>query len=142
MDSGVIGGGSYTEWSAQGIKHGTAGSWQEHAAMHSQEGPLRRDVAMPSFTLPTVTPASSPMGLFLHYPDLTGVANASYRVVFNNGEVREGRLDAHGRAELQDVPNETAHVYYGEPPALRPSEAPPSLQPSDAQIRDDLRHLG
>ena len=35
----IIGGGSYTEWSAQGIVHGTAGTWQEHAAMHVQVGP-------------------------------------------------------------------------------------------------------
>ncbi|KTT27412.1 hypothetical protein NS331_02080 [Pseudacidovorax intermedius] len=40
----LIGGGSYTEWSAEGIRHGTAGSWQEHAAMHAQVGPMSRPV--------------------------------------------------------------------------------------------------
>ena len=45
----VIGGGSYTEWSAEGITHGTAGSWQEHAAMHLQEGPMQKAVEMPQF---------------------------------------------------------------------------------------------
>lgn len=82
------------------------------------------------------------MVLFLHYPDFTGVASASYRVVFRNGEWREGRLDAKGRAELHNVPSESAHVYYGETVVTRAPEAPPSLQPTDAQIRDELRDLG
>ena len=34
------GGGSFTEWSSAGITHGTQGTWVEHAAGHSQLGPL------------------------------------------------------------------------------------------------------
>jgi uncharacterized protein (DUF2345 family) len=45
----IIGGGSYTEWSAQGIVHGTAGTWQEHAAMHAQVGPMQRPPSFPTF---------------------------------------------------------------------------------------------
>ena len=30
-------------------KHGTAGSWQEHAALHAQVGPMRRPVNAPEF---------------------------------------------------------------------------------------------
>ncbi|WP_304304707.1 type VI secretion system Vgr family protein [Pseudacidovorax intermedius] len=45
----VIGGGSYTEWSAQGIRHGTAGTWQEHAALHAQVGPMSRPVQSQDF---------------------------------------------------------------------------------------------
>lgn len=103
---------------------------------------MQRPVIVPTFVTPTVTPPSSPMSLFLHYPDLTGVAGASYRVVFNNGEIREGKLDDSGRAELQAVPSEGAQVYYGETSATRSPESPPTLQPTDAQIRDDLRKLG
>ncbi|PIF76348.1 late control gene D protein (GPD) [Variovorax sp. 54] len=40
----IIGGGSYSEWSESGIKHGTAGTWQEHAALHAQVGPMSRPV--------------------------------------------------------------------------------------------------
>ncbi|RIX79822.1 DUF2345 domain-containing protein [Acidovorax cavernicola] len=40
----IIGGGSYSEWSESGIQHGTAGTWQEHAALHAQVGPMSRQV--------------------------------------------------------------------------------------------------
>jgi uncharacterized protein (DUF2345 family) len=46
----VIGGGSYSEWGPDGITHGTAGTWMEHAAMHSQVGPMSRPV--PDITFP------------------------------------------------------------------------------------------
>ncbi|KPV20087.1 type VI secretion protein ImpA [Variovorax paradoxus] len=45
----IIGGGSYTEWSAQGIVHGTAGTWQEHAALHAQVGPMQRPLERQTF---------------------------------------------------------------------------------------------
>ena len=45
----IVGGGSYTEWSAQGIVHGTAGTWQEHAALHAQVGPMQRPPSFPTF---------------------------------------------------------------------------------------------
>ena len=45
----IIGGGSYSEWSASGITHGTAGTWLEHAALHAQVGPMSRPTDMPSF---------------------------------------------------------------------------------------------
>lgn len=45
----IIGGGSYSEWSAGGITHGTAGTWLEHAALHAQVGPMSRQTDMPSF---------------------------------------------------------------------------------------------
>lgn len=51
-----IGGGSFTEWSADGITHGTAGSWQEHAAMHASKGPKSMPVSLPS--MPLHEPAS------------------------------------------------------------------------------------
>ena len=46
----VIGRGSYSEWGPDGITHGTAGTWMEHAAMHSQVGPMSRPV--PDITFP------------------------------------------------------------------------------------------
>ncbi|CAA2101435.1 type VI secretion system Vgr family protein [Variovorax paradoxus] len=52
----IIGGGSYTEWSALGIRHGTAGTWQEHAALHAQVGPASRPVPTVSFDTPNALP--------------------------------------------------------------------------------------
>ncbi|MET0209253.1 MAG: type VI secretion system tip protein TssI/VgrG [Burkholderiaceae bacterium] len=40
----VNGGTSFSEWSAGGIKHGTLGTWIEHAAMHATPGPDVRPV--------------------------------------------------------------------------------------------------
>ncbi|MDM0123408.1 DUF2345 domain-containing protein, partial [Variovorax arabinosiphilus] len=45
----VVGGGSYSEWGPDGITHGTAGTWMEHAAMHSRVGPMSQGTAMPEF---------------------------------------------------------------------------------------------
>jgi type VI secretion system secreted protein VgrG len=38
----VNGGTSFSEWSAAGIKHGTPGTWVEHAATHATPGPDTR----------------------------------------------------------------------------------------------------
>ena len=43
------GGGSFTEWSGQGIVHGTQGRWVEHAAGHSKSGPMRLPIPVPKF---------------------------------------------------------------------------------------------
>ncbi|MFS2051522.1 DUF2345 domain-containing protein [Variovorax sp. CT11-76] len=36
----VNGGGSFSEWSNEGIVHGTPGRWVEHAASHVKTGPV------------------------------------------------------------------------------------------------------
>jgi type VI secretion system secreted protein VgrG len=36
----VNGGGSFSEWSSEGIVHGTPGRWVEHAASHVKTGPV------------------------------------------------------------------------------------------------------
>ena len=67
MDSGVIGGGSYTEWSAQGITHGTAGSWQEHAAGHGQAGPASLPVVVPVMARTSTEIAEVHSAFALHF---------------------------------------------------------------------------
>ena len=44
----INGGTSFSEWSASGIKHGTPGTWIEHAAMHATPGPDQRPVPQPA----------------------------------------------------------------------------------------------
>ena len=43
------GGGSFTEWSAAGIVHGTQGRWVEHAASHVKKGPRSLPMESQSF---------------------------------------------------------------------------------------------
>ncbi|RYE39621.1 MAG: DUF2345 domain-containing protein, partial [Hyphomicrobiales bacterium] len=55
----VNGGGSFTEWSATGILHGTLGGWVEHAAVHYQVGPDSRPLKserFPVVQIPRLTP--------------------------------------------------------------------------------------
>jgi len=55
--------------------------------------------------------------LNLHDESLQPVANAPYRLVFEDGTIKEGTLDANGYARLEGVPNQPARVYYGEDPS-------------------------
>ncbi|TDK62807.1 DUF2345 domain-containing protein [Sapientia aquatica] len=52
----VNGGGSFTEWSANGIKSGTKGTWTEHAAAHTSLGPLSRPVELPELPRKSISP--------------------------------------------------------------------------------------
>jgi type VI secretion system secreted protein VgrG len=61
------------------------------------------------------------MELNLHDEWLMPVPGAPYLVVFDDGTVREGKLDDQGHARLEGIPNLMAEVFYGEDP--RPLEA-------------------
>ena len=41
----LVGGASFSEWSEGGLRHGTPGSWIEHAALHATPGPDTRPTA-------------------------------------------------------------------------------------------------
>jgi type VI secretion system secreted protein VgrG len=56
------------------------------------------------------------MELNLHDEWLMPVPGAPYRVVFEDGTVREGKLDDKGHARLEGIPNLMAQVFYGEDP--------------------------
>lgn len=64
-----------------------------------------------------------PVALELNYHDegLQPLAGTAYTVLFEDGTVRQGELDANGHARLEGVPDKSARVYYGEDP--RPPEA-------------------
>ncbi|MFJ4290149.1 type VI secretion system Vgr family protein [Cupriavidus sp. NPDC089707] len=46
----VNGGGSYVRLNADGIEHGTSGTWKAHAASHAMPGP--KSLAIPQFSMP------------------------------------------------------------------------------------------
>ncbi|QXH49161.1 hypothetical protein KSS94_14470 [Pseudomonas fakonensis] len=54
--------------------------------------------------------------LNFHYANLEPVAHAPYRIVFADGSVMDGTLDAQGFARLENVPEGEAMIYYGEDP--------------------------
>ncbi|KTT15273.1 DUF2345 domain-containing protein, partial [Pseudacidovorax intermedius] len=90
----LIGGGSYTEWSAEGIRHGTAGSWQEHAAMHAQVGPMSRPVETRAFEAANLYQAHYVLrsqrdhAVLVHHP---------YKLTLPSGETWVGRTDDRGQ---------------------------------------------
>ena len=141
----INGGTSFSILNASGITHGTSGQWEVKAATQALETGRSMAVSMPQMphAEPEELSMKRTMDLFYHYPDLTGVAGASYRVVFANGEVREGKLDDHGKATLQNVPIGPAQVYYGETSKNRPPESPAFGKAiSDDYILADLKKLG
>ncbi len=70
-------------------------------------------------SLPEGKTSETPHFIELNFHDesLQPVANAPYRLVFEDGTIKEGTLDANGYARLEGVPNQAARVYYGEDPS-------------------------
>lgn len=94
--------------------------------------------------LPTGLAGKQPNWIELnhHWPDLTPVAGAAYRVVFADGTVREGKLDVNGYARLEGVPASPAHVYFGEDPRSWEPEPVKALDITNEAIAEDARTLG
>lgn len=82
------------------------------------------------------------MELNHHWPDLTPVAGAAYRVVFADGTVREGTLDGNGYAKLEGIPASAAQVYFGEDPRSWEPAPVKALEVSNIAIANDARTLG
>jgi type VI secretion system secreted protein VgrG len=107
------------------------GSFTVKGATHDWSGGGSGEATLPA--LPQGLASEKPNFLELNYHDewLQPVAGAPYRVVFEDGTVREGQLDADGHARLDGVPNQLARVYYGEDP--RAPEARVELPPNRFQ---------
>lgn len=82
------------------------------------------------------------MELNHHWPDLTPVAGAAYKVVFDDGTTREGKLDNNGYAKLEGIPASAAQVYFGEDPRNWEPEPVKALIVSNEAIAQDARTLG
>lgn len=82
------------------------------------------------------------MELNHHWPDLTPVAGAAYRVAFADGTVREGKLDGNGFARLEGIPSSAARVYFGEDPRSWQPEPVQALTVTNEAILEDARKLG
>lgn len=82
------------------------------------------------------------MELNHHWPDLTPVAGAAYRVVFADGSTREGTLDCNGYAKLEGIPSAAAQVYFGEDPREWEPDPIEVLEVTDEAIAEDARKLG
>lgn len=91
------------KFSVKGVNHDFAGA---------ASGPA----ILPMLPQGTVDEATKWLELDYRYGDLNPVANAPYKVVFDNGMVKQGQLDSNGRARLEAIPGTQAKVYFGEDP--------------------------
>ena len=110
----IVGAGSYTHWSADGIRSGTSGAWVAHAASHSLIGP---DTQPASFPAPPA-PGNGTLELFNKYvADQRGVKGGDYEVVDALGTVKTGKLDANGFASVAGLFPGPASVTFGDDPS-------------------------
>jgi type VI secretion system secreted protein VgrG len=99
----VIGGGSYSEWSASGIRHGTAGTWQEHAALHAQVGPMSIDQAHPVPPTPSLAEQQDILEehfVLVEHASGLRLPQQKYRIVFAGGRTVEGQTNDQGETDV------------------------------------------
>jgi type VI secretion system secreted protein VgrG len=110
----IVGAGSYTHWTAEGIRSGTSGAWVAHAASHSLIGP---DTQPASFPAPPA-PGNGTLELFNKYvATQRGVKGGDYEVVDALGTVKTGKLDANGFASVAGLFPGPASVTFGNDPS-------------------------
>ena len=94
--------------------------------------------------LPQGLAGEKPNFIELNYHDenLQPLAGYPYRVVFDDGSVRTGTLDANGHARMDGVPNKAAEVFFGE--SLKPyaMQSASTVAVTDEALAQDLRRLG
>lgn len=114
----INGGTSFSRWNAQGITHGTTGTWRQHAAQHDfVPGKSEGTPALPQ----TVQLAPGQLNLYHQYvtPEGSrrqGIRQGDYTVVDAEGGVHQGTLDANGFASVAGLPMGMATVSYGKDP--------------------------
>lgn len=97
------------------------GNWEVKSSTHAFLGGGSAPATLAALPDGVAGTAPNFIELNLHDEWLMPIAGAPFTVVFDDGSVRQGVLDANGHARLEGVPNRTARVYYGEDP--RPPEA-------------------
>jgi len=88
------------------------GRMEFKASMKEWAGPASSRPTLPY--LPQAGQAKNFLELNYRWDDLQPMIGAPYKVLFDNGVTIEGKLDAHGFARLNDIPDSSAVVLYGE----------------------------
>ena len=97
----VNGGTSFSEWSEGGIKHGTLGTWVEHASQHATPGPDNKPVPASS-TNPEPNPLKTALVIALrsHAVDGWPIANEPYTLYRDGAQIEMGITDAAGQVHI------------------------------------------
>jgi type VI secretion system secreted protein VgrG len=116
-------GGAYIKLSGGNIEVHAPGMVDFKASMKSWTGPKSDSPNLQN--LPQQANLKNAIELVFHYDDLLPVPNAPYKVKFEDGTVREGKLDSNGHAVIESVPLGEYTVEYGEDPrAWKPPVEP------------------
>ena len=124
-------GGAYIRISGGNIEIHAPGKIDIKGSQHSFNGPTQGNYDMP--VLPKGD-LHNRLELNLADDSLKPVRNAPYKVMFENGGVMSGKLDANGYAVLHDVPPGPVKAFFGEdarPFTRAPLPAATELAPDD-----------
>ncbi|MFA6095186.1 MAG: type VI secretion system tip protein TssI/VgrG, partial [Candidatus Paceibacterota bacterium] len=80
--------------------------------------------------------------LNLHDDRLQPVAQAPYKLVFDDGTTINGKLDAQGHARVEGIPSGAAKVYYGDSPKPYSMQLPDVKKITDENLAQDLKKAG
>ena len=105
----INGGGSTTTLNSGEITHATSGKFTIHSTSLTYTGAKNLPV-------PAITSTELPSWLELKYTyaDQKPMVGAPYKLFFENGDTRIGTLDTKGFARLENIPNCSSYVEYGE----------------------------
>ncbi|KAB8055841.1 DUF2345 domain-containing protein [Janthinobacterium rivuli] len=104
--------GTYIKLEGGNIEIHGPGKMEFKASMKELTGPASSTAKLPY--LPQAGQAKNFLELNYRWDDLQPMVGAPYTLLFANGVTLEGKLDAHGFARLDDIPNSGAVVLYGE----------------------------
>lgn len=108
----ITGGGSQIKLNGSGIFPTTGGKFEVKAGQH-----LFMDGAQVSAQLPALPKFDNKNWIALEHLDVDRqpFANLGYKIFFENNQVIEGRLDEHGKAHHDNVPEKAIRVEYEQP---------------------------
>ena len=129
-------GGAYIRISGGNIEIHAPGKIDVKGSQHSFNGPTQGN-----YDLPVLPKGDLHNKLELNLADdsLKPVPNAPYKVMFENGGVMSGKLDANGYAVLHDVPPGPVKAFFGED--ARPFTRAPLPEAKDLAPDDVLKEL-
>nr|WP_310739945.1 DUF2345 domain-containing protein [Inhella proteolytica] len=118
----------------------TPGTFLIKSAIHDFKGGGSGPAVLPALPQGKTDEPPTEIELNYDYDDLTPVQGAAYKVTFEDGTVRQGKLDASGYALLSGVPKGRYKVELGED--QRPWDPDPSDRLDEAFFKGDKQSAG
>jgi type VI secretion system secreted protein VgrG len=134
--------GAYLKLEGGNIMIHGPGTMEFKASMKELAGPADSAPKLPA--LPQVCNVNNFIELNYRWDDLQPMVGAPYTVLFDNGTSIEGKLDANGFARLENVPNRSAVVLYGEDerePVPRHKQKPNAVAGCKASSHEEAQSI-